>query len=46
MPTVKSTKQVQFIKPSKPSKPIQLSPPPKTTQKVKPEIPQVKSANR
>ena len=46
MPTAKSIKQVQLIKQSKPSKPIQLSPPPKATQKVKPEIPQVKSANR
>jgi hypothetical protein len=40
--TVKSLKQVVLIKPSKPSKPIQLSPPPKSTQQVKPEFPQVK----
>jgi hypothetical protein len=39
MTTAKSLKQVQLIKPSKP---IQLSPPPKSTQKVKPEIPKVK----
>ncbi len=40
--TVKSNKQVKFIKPSKPSKPIQQGPAPKPTQKIKPEIPQVK----
>jgi len=34
---------VKFIKPSKP---IQQSPPAKPTQKLKPEIPKVKSANR
>ena len=41
--TVKSLKQVQIIKPSKP---IQSSPPAKATQKLKPEIPKAKSANR
>jgi len=41
MSTAKSIKQVKMIKPSKP---IQQSPPAKSTQKVKPEIPRVKSA--
>ena len=31
--TVKSNKQVKFIKPSKPSKPIQQSPPPQADEK-------------
>jgi hypothetical protein len=41
MPTAKSIKQVKMIKPSKP---IQQSPPARSSQKVKPEIPRVKSA--
>jgi len=41
MPTANSPKQVQMIKPSRP---IQQSPPAKSTENTKPEIPPIKSA--
>lgn len=41
MPTAKSLQQVQMIKPSRP---IQQSPPAKSTQTIKAEIPPIRSA--
>jgi hypothetical protein len=41
MPTAKSLKQVQMIKPTRP---IQQSPPAKSTQEIKSEIPPIRSA--
>lgn len=40
--TAESKKNVKFIKPTKPSKPVHATPPAKATQKLKPEIPKVK----
>jgi hypothetical protein len=40
--TAESKKNVKFIKPLKPSKPIHATPPAKATKKITPEIPKVK----